>query len=85
MREIMPRPVLLAVTLMLIVGAVVFIELRLDSPGADATSARANVEKQPKDAARARENRGQQGCFGRREEGRHRSYQRYRGIQTRKT
>ena len=51
MKEIMPRPVLLAVTLMLVVGAVVFIELRLDTPGADATSARSNVEKQPKDAA----------------------------------
>jgi thiol-disulfide isomerase/thioredoxin len=53
MREIMPRPVLLAVTLVLIVGAVVFIELRLVSPDADATSARAHVEKQPQDAARA--------------------------------
>jgi thiol-disulfide isomerase/thioredoxin len=52
MREIMPRPLLLAVTLMLVVGAVVFIELRLDTPGADATSVRANVDKQPKDAAR---------------------------------
>jgi thiol-disulfide isomerase/thioredoxin len=51
MREIMPRPLLLVVTLMLVVGAVVFIELRLDTPGADATSARANVDKQPKDAA----------------------------------
>jgi thiol-disulfide isomerase/thioredoxin len=51
MREIMPRPVLLAVTLMLVVGAVVYIELRLDTPGAGATSARANVEKQPQDAA----------------------------------
>ena len=52
MREIMPRPVLLAVTLILVVGAVWYIELRLDSPGAEATSARANAEKQPKDAAR---------------------------------
>jgi thiol-disulfide isomerase/thioredoxin len=52
MREIIPRPVLLAVTLMLVVGAVVFIELRLDTPGAEATSARANVEKEPEDAAR---------------------------------
>jgi thiol-disulfide isomerase/thioredoxin len=48
----MPRPFLLLVTLILVVGAVVFIELRLDSPGAEATSARANVEKQPQDAAR---------------------------------
>ena len=52
MRDVMPRPVLLAVTLMLVVGAVVFIELRLDPPGAEAASARANVEKQPQDAAR---------------------------------
>jgi thiol-disulfide isomerase/thioredoxin len=51
MREIMPRPVLLAVTLMLVVGAVVFIELRLDTPGAGARSARSNVEKQLEDAA----------------------------------
>ena len=52
MREIMPRPILLAVTLMFVVGAVVFLELRLDSPGAEATSKKANVEKEPKDAAR---------------------------------
>jgi thiol-disulfide isomerase/thioredoxin len=45
MSEIMPRPVLFAVTLMLIVGAVVYIELRLDSPGAEATSASANADK----------------------------------------
>jgi len=48
----MPRPFLLAMTLMLVAGAIVYIELRLDTPGAEATSARANVEKQPKDAAR---------------------------------
>ena len=53
MREIMPRPVLLAVTLILVVGAVVFIELRLESPGAEATSSRADVEKEARDAARA--------------------------------
>jgi thiol-disulfide isomerase/thioredoxin len=52
MREIMPRPILLAVALMLVIGAVVFIELRLDSPGAEATSKKANVEKQSGDAAR---------------------------------
>lgn len=51
MREFMPRPVLLTVTLMLVVGAVVFIELRLGSPGVDATSARAGIDKQPKDAS----------------------------------
>jgi thiol-disulfide isomerase/thioredoxin len=45
-KEVIPRPVLLAVTLVLVVGAVVFIELRLDTPGTDATSARANADKQ---------------------------------------
>jgi thiol-disulfide isomerase/thioredoxin len=58
MREIMPRPLLLVVTLMLVVGAVVFIELRLDTPGADATSAEANVDKKPQDAARVDEQTG---------------------------
>jgi thiol-disulfide isomerase/thioredoxin len=53
MREIMPRPVLLAATLILVVGAVVFIELRLESPGAEATSSRANVEKESRGATRA--------------------------------
>jgi thiol-disulfide isomerase/thioredoxin len=42
MREIMPRPILLVVSLLLVVGAVVYIEFRLDSPGADATSANAD-------------------------------------------
>jgi hypothetical protein len=55
MREIIPRSILLALTLTLVIGAVVFIELRLDAPGADATSARANVDEQSKEAARVDE------------------------------
>jgi thiol-disulfide isomerase/thioredoxin len=47
----MPRPILLAVTLMLVAAAVVFVELRLDTPGAEATSAKANVEKEHRYAA----------------------------------
>ena len=40
MRSIIPRPVLLALTLMLVIGAIAAIELRLD--------AQANAERQPK-------------------------------------
>ena len=44
---------------MLVVGAVVFIELRLDAPGADAAGARANAEKQPKErSSKATEDSG---------------------------
>ena len=50
MRETMPRPILLALTLMLVIGAVVFLELRLDAPGA--ADARANANKQPEEAVR---------------------------------
>ena len=44
MREIIPHPILLAITLILVVGAVVFIELRLDVPGADAAGTQANEQ-----------------------------------------
>jgi thiol-disulfide isomerase/thioredoxin len=47
MRELAPKPVLLALTLMLVVGAIAFIELRLDAPGADAAGTQANADKQP--------------------------------------
>jgi hypothetical protein len=40
MRSIIPRPILLALTLMLVIGAIAAIEIRLD--------ARANTERQPK-------------------------------------
>ena len=36
MRRITPRPILLALTLMLVIGAIATIELQLDAPGADA-------------------------------------------------
>ncbi len=39
MRMIAPRPVLLVLTLVLVVGTIAFIELRLDAGGADGTSA----------------------------------------------
>jgi thiol-disulfide isomerase/thioredoxin len=48
MRRITPRPILLALTLMLVIGAIVSIELRLDTPGADAAGTEANADKQPK-------------------------------------
>jgi thiol-disulfide isomerase/thioredoxin len=52
-RELAPRPILLALTLMLVIGAIVFIELRLDAPGA--AGARANVDKRPGEASRQME------------------------------
>jgi thiol-disulfide isomerase/thioredoxin len=45
MRRITPRPILLALTLMLVIGAIVSIELRLDTPGS--VGAKANADKQP--------------------------------------
>jgi thiol-disulfide isomerase/thioredoxin len=46
MRELAPRPILLVLTLILVVGAIIFIEFRLDAPGGDAAGARAGVDKQ---------------------------------------
>ena len=46
MREIMPRPILLALTLLLVIGAVVYFELRLDAPGADAAGPQASSNNQ---------------------------------------
>jgi thiol-disulfide isomerase/thioredoxin len=48
MRRITPRPILLALTLMLVIGAIVSIELRLDTPDTDAADAKANADNQPK-------------------------------------
>jgi thiol-disulfide isomerase/thioredoxin len=45
MRRITPRPILLALTLVLVIGAIVSIELRLDTLGA--VGAKANADKQP--------------------------------------
>jgi thiol-disulfide isomerase/thioredoxin len=46
MREIMPRPALLVLTLMIVIAAVVFIELRLDAPRVDASGTQASASKQ---------------------------------------
>jgi thiol-disulfide isomerase/thioredoxin len=48
MSRITPRPILLALTLMLVIGAIVSIELRLDTPDTDTAGAKSNVDKQPK-------------------------------------
>ena len=48
MRWITPRPILLVLTLMLVIGAIATIELRLDTPGADAANTKATADKQPK-------------------------------------
>jgi thiol-disulfide isomerase/thioredoxin len=65
MREIIPRPILLAMTLIVIVGAIVFVELQLDTPGTEEASAQANAGKQPeaapKSAEKARVEAGDQG------------------------
>jgi thiol-disulfide isomerase/thioredoxin len=49
MRRITPRPILLALTLILVISAIAFIEFRLDTPGADTggAGAKANAEEQP--------------------------------------
>jgi thiol-disulfide isomerase/thioredoxin len=69
MRQITPRPILLALTLMLVIGAITAIELRLDARGADAISKRANAGKQPKggpqNARNAEDRTGLSGNAGR--------------------
>jgi hypothetical protein len=50
MRELTAKPLLLVLTLVLVVGAIVFIELRIDAPGADAAGTQANADKQPNSA-----------------------------------
>jgi hypothetical protein len=47
MREIIPRPIPLVIALVLVVGAIVLIELRLDTPGAEEAGAQANANQQP--------------------------------------
>ena len=49
MRQITPRPILLALTLMLVIGSIAAIELRLDARGADGGGTQASAGKQPKD------------------------------------
>jgi len=48
MRRITPRPILLALMLILVIGAIVSIELRLDTLDTGAAGAQANADKQPK-------------------------------------
>ncbi len=48
MRRIIPQPILLALTLMLVTGAIVAIELRLDTPDTGAADAKTNADNQPK-------------------------------------
>jgi thiol-disulfide isomerase/thioredoxin len=48
MRRITPRPILLALTLMLVISAIVAIELRLDTPDADTAVAKSNADERPK-------------------------------------
>ena len=48
MRRITPRPILLALTLMLVIGSIAAIELRLDARGADRGGTQASAGKQPK-------------------------------------
>jgi thiol-disulfide isomerase/thioredoxin len=69
MRRITPRPILLALTLILVIGAIVSIELRLDTPDTGAADAKANANKQskggPKSAGTAK---GGTGASGEKEE-----------------
>jgi thiol-disulfide isomerase/thioredoxin len=47
MKRIIPRPILLALTLMLVISAIVYIELRLDTP--DTAGAKSSADKQPEE------------------------------------
>ncbi|MBA3617365.1 MAG: hypothetical protein H0W52_14800, partial [Rubrobacteraceae bacterium] len=69
MRRITPRPILLALTLMLVFGAIVAIELRLDTPDTGAAGAKANADKQTKGGPQsAGTAKGGTGVSGEREE-----------------
>ena len=54
MKELAPRPILLALTLMLVVGSIVFIELRLDAAGTQA-NANKRSDSAPQSAGKAEE------------------------------
>jgi thiol-disulfide isomerase/thioredoxin len=69
MRRITPRPILLALTLMVVIGAIVSIELRLDTPDTGTADAQANADNLPKGGLRsAGEAKGGTGASGEREE-----------------
>jgi thiol-disulfide isomerase/thioredoxin len=65
MRGITPRPILLALTLMLVIGSIAAIEIRLDARGADRGGTQVNASKQPKSgpqsAGRAKDGTGVSG------------------------
>jgi thiol-disulfide isomerase/thioredoxin len=69
MRRITPRPILLALTLMLVIGSISAIELQLDARGADGGGTQARAGKQPKggpqDARNAEDRRVVSGNAGR--------------------
>jgi thiol-disulfide isomerase/thioredoxin len=66
MRRIVPRPILLALTLMLVIGAVVSIELRLDTPDTYTAGAKSSANKQPKGGPQsAGRTKGETGVSGR--------------------
>ena len=69
MRRISPRPILLALTLMVVIGSIAVIGLRLDARGADGGGTQANVGKQPnsgpQDARNAENRTGLSGKAGR--------------------
>jgi thiol-disulfide isomerase/thioredoxin len=58
MRRITPRPILLALTLLLVIGSIVAIELRLDARGADRGITQASAGKQPKSGPQNARNAG---------------------------
>jgi thiol-disulfide isomerase/thioredoxin len=69
MRRITPRPILLALTLMVVIGSIAAIEFRLDARGADGAGTQANAGRQPKsdpqDARNAEVRTGLSGNAGR--------------------
>jgi hypothetical protein len=75
MRRITPRPILLALTLMVVIGSIVAIELRLDARGADRGGTQASAGKQPKsgpqDARNAEDRTGLSGNAGRSDSSEH--------------
>jgi thiol-disulfide isomerase/thioredoxin len=60
MRRITPRPILLVLTLMLVIGAIAAIELRLDVPGAQANADKLS-KGDPQSAGKAKGERGVSG------------------------
>lgn len=53
MRWITPRPILLGLTLMLVIGAIAAIELRVGTPGANSADVRARADERSEDVSRS--------------------------------